>query len=113
MCLQVRAGNPFIHDWTYEESVSCVVMQAELLFISRDLNAICYYLPYFLRLSNFVEERRDGVNNLFAVYHSNQVSPKIRLDLGFNPVENRCNILNNGTLQLLPDPKSKAAADQR
>jgi len=70
-------GNPFIHDWTYEESVSCVVMQAELLLISRDFDAIRYYLPYFLRLSNFVEERRDGVSNLFAVGPAGIVSPSL------------------------------------
>ncbi|MGB9620459.1 MAG: hypothetical protein ACPL7K_08620, partial [Armatimonadota bacterium] len=55
------------HDWFYEAAAAGVLMQAELLLISRDLNAIRRYLPSLERACNFIERRRDAQNNLFLV----------------------------------------------
>jgi hypothetical protein len=52
-------GNVPIHDWTLEETLSGVVMQAELLVINRNLTAIEWNLPRFLRTFNLIEGRRD------------------------------------------------------
>ena len=58
-------GNVGIHDWELEETAAAVVMQAELLLISRDPIAIRHYLPLLRRSANFIETRRDPKNNLF------------------------------------------------
>ena len=52
-------GNVPIHDWTLEETLSAVVMQAELLVITRNTSAIEWNLPRFLRTFNLIEARRD------------------------------------------------------
>jgi hypothetical protein len=57
-------GRIDIHDWAMEFTAAGVVMQAELLLISRDTNAIAKYLPKLERSLNFIETRRD-TNNLF------------------------------------------------
>jgi len=54
-----------IHDWGIEFTAAGVVMQAELLLISRDARAIARYLPMLERCANFIESRRDPTNNLF------------------------------------------------
>ena len=43
-------GNVPIHDWTLEETLSAVVMQAELLVITRNTSAIEWNLPRSARL---------------------------------------------------------------
>ena len=48
-----------IHDWTLEETLSGLVMQSELLLISRNLSGILDWLPKALRTSNLIEGRRD------------------------------------------------------
>lgn len=58
-------GRVDIHDWGVEFTAAGVVMQAELLLISRDPRAIAHYLPRLERCANFVETRRDPKNNLF------------------------------------------------
>lgn len=58
-------GRVDIHDWGMEFTAAGVVMQAELLLIDRDLNAIGRYLPKLERSANFIESRRDPKNNLF------------------------------------------------
>ncbi len=55
------------HDWFYEATAAGVLMQAELLLISRDMDAIRGYLPKLDRACAFIERRRDGRNNLFLV----------------------------------------------
>ncbi len=55
------------HDWFYEAAAAGVLMQAELLLISRDTDAIRTYLPKLERACNFIERRRDGRNDLFLV----------------------------------------------
>ena len=47
------------HDWTIEETLSGVMMMAEMLLISRNVTGAQYYLPLFLRTSELLESRRD------------------------------------------------------
>ena len=58
-------GRTDIHDWGMEFTAAGVVLQAELLLISRDAEAIAHYLPRLERSANFIESRRDPANNLF------------------------------------------------
>jgi hypothetical protein len=58
-------GRIDIHDWGMEFTAAGVVMQSELLLISRDAAAIAHYLPLLERSANFIETRRDPQNNLF------------------------------------------------
>jgi len=58
-------GRTGIHDWGMEFTAAGVVLQAELLLISRDAKAIAHYLPMLERSANFIETRRDPANNLF------------------------------------------------
>ena len=58
-------GRIDIHDWGMEFTAAGLLMQAELLLISRDAQAIAYYLPKLERCANFIETRRDQKNNLF------------------------------------------------
>jgi len=60
-------GRVDIHDWGLEFTAAGVVLQAELLLISRDRSAIRHYLPLLERSANFIETRRDPRNNLFLV----------------------------------------------
>lgn len=57
-------GQISIHDWGMEFTAAGIVMQSELLLISRDLEKIKHYLPKLERSANFIETRRD-TNNLF------------------------------------------------
>lgn len=56
-----------IHDWGFEFTAAVVVMQAEMMLISRDKEAIQRYLPNLERACKFIETRRDPKNNLFLV----------------------------------------------
>jgi len=56
-----------IHDWGFEFAAAGVVMQSELLLISRDIKAIHKYLPHLERACEFIETRRDPKNHLFLV----------------------------------------------
>lgn len=58
-------GRTDIHDWGMEFTAAGILMQAELLLISRDLDAIKRYLPKLERSAEFIESRRDRANNLF------------------------------------------------
>jgi hypothetical protein len=58
-------GRTGIHDWGMEFTAAGLLMQAELLLISRDTQAILRYLPVLERCSNFIEKRRDPKHNLF------------------------------------------------
>ena len=60
-------GDVKSHDWFYEATAAGVVMQAEILLASRDINAIRKYLPNMERSCNFIERTRDTLNNLFLV----------------------------------------------
>jgi len=58
-------GRVDIHDWGMEFTAAGLLMQAELLLISRDQQAIAHYLPLLERCANFIETRRDPEKNLF------------------------------------------------
>lgn len=60
-------GNVKIHDWFYEATAAVLVMQAEILLVSRNLKSIEFYLPRMERSCNFIEKTRDPKNNLFLV----------------------------------------------
>eukprot|EP00052_Salpingoeca_macrocollata_P027203 m.257348 g.257348 ORF g.257348 m.257348 type:complete len:740 (-) comp22707_c0_seq3:50-2269(-) len=71
-------GNVPLHDWTLEETLSAVVMQAELLLISRNTSDIEHHLPLFLRTSNLLESRRDpasGMTMFLSGPSSNLLAP--------------------------------------
>jgi hypothetical protein len=58
-------GRVNIHDWGMEFTAAGLLMQAELLLISREAPAVAKYLPKLERCANFIESRRDPTNNLF------------------------------------------------
>lgn len=58
-------GRTEIHDWGMEFTAAGLLMQAELLLISRDKDAIAHYLPKLERCANFIETRRDPETDLF------------------------------------------------
>jgi hypothetical protein len=58
-------GQTKIHDWGLEFTAAGILLQSELLLISRDVKAIAHYLPRLERSANFLETRRDPRNNLF------------------------------------------------
>ncbi len=58
-------GRTKIHDWGMEFTAAGLVLQSELLLISRDAQAIARYLPKLERCAAFIETRRDPANNLF------------------------------------------------
>ncbi len=60
-------GRVEIHDWAFEFTAAGVLMQAELLLISRDPAAIAHYLPKMERSVAFIETRRDPKTNTFLV----------------------------------------------
>jgi hypothetical protein len=60
-------GRTELHDWAMEFNAAAIVMQAELLLISRDPKAIAHYLPKLEKSADFIESRRDPKNNLFLV----------------------------------------------
>ena len=58
-------GNLKIHDWFYEATAAGVVLQAEILLVNRDADAIAHYLPRMERACDCIEKTRDPKNNLF------------------------------------------------
>lgn len=58
-------GRIEIHDWALEFTAAGIVLQAEALLISRDMQAIARYLPKLERSAEFIESRRDAKTNLF------------------------------------------------
>jgi len=58
-------GRIDIHDWGMEFTAAGLLMQAELLLVSRHRDAIAHYLPMLERSAAFIETRRDPEKNLF------------------------------------------------
>ena len=58
-------GPQSLHDWGIEFTAAGLVMQAEMLLVSRDEKAIAEYLPKLRRCADFIETRRDPEKNLF------------------------------------------------
>lgn len=64
------------HDWFMEATAAGIVLQGELLLISRDLTAIAHYLPKMERAADFIETRRDPKTGLYlAGIASNLLAP--------------------------------------
>jgi len=64
------------HDWALEETLSAVIIQAEMLLISRDAGASAFYRPLFNLTLGLIESRRDAATNLFlAGQSSNLLAP--------------------------------------
>ena len=57
-------GDVPIHDWTVEETLSALVMQAEMLLVTRNVSEIATFTDHFLRTSNFLETRRDPATGM-------------------------------------------------
>ena len=65
-----------IHDWALEETLSAVVMQAELLLIDRDAQAALPFVPLFNRTLALIESRRHAATGLLlAGPSSNLLAP--------------------------------------
>jgi len=60
-------GDEKVHDWFYEATAAGVVMEAEILLVSRDRKAMAHYLPKMERACDFIEKTRDPQNGLFLV----------------------------------------------
>jgi hypothetical protein len=58
-------GKHAIHDWGMEFTAAGALMQAELLLISRDADAIDKHIPHLERALNFIETRRDPETGLY------------------------------------------------
>lgn len=58
-------GRVDIHDWGMEFAAAGLLMQSELLLISRDAEEIARYLPRLERTADFLETRRDPKNDLY------------------------------------------------
>ena len=52
-------GAVTLHDWTFEESLSALVMEGERVLIGRNVSAAPHYLAMALRTSELLETRRD------------------------------------------------------
>jgi len=60
-------GRTDIHDWGFEFTAAGVVLQADLLLMTRDAAAAARYLPKLERAMNFVATRLDPETGLFLV----------------------------------------------
>ncbi|MGO8747818.1 MAG: hypothetical protein ACLQNE_17735 [Thermoguttaceae bacterium] len=60
-------GDSKVHDWFYEATAAGIVMEAEILLVSRDPKAIVKYLPKMERACDFIEKTRNPNNGLFLV----------------------------------------------
>jgi hypothetical protein len=58
-------GRINIHDWGVGFTAAGLLMQSELLLISRNRDAMAHYLPMLERSADFLDSRRDKTNNLF------------------------------------------------
>ncbi|MGC8667860.1 MAG: hypothetical protein ACP5VE_07105 [Chthonomonadales bacterium] len=58
-------GRIQIHDWAMEFTAAGLLLQCELLLISRDQAAIAHYLPKLERCAAFLQSRRDPKTNLY------------------------------------------------
>ena len=60
-CCAYKQGDGVVprHDWTFEETLSGVVMQAEQLLVAHNKTGVKHFLPLFMRTSGMLEQRRD------------------------------------------------------
>lgn len=60
-------GDVTRHDFAVEMTGAGIVIQGELLLVTRDSKALAHYLPLLERSAEFIESRRDHDNDLFLV----------------------------------------------
>ena len=60
-------GNHNIHDWAFGMAAAGMIMQAELLLVNRNMDAIKHYVPILEENAEFIDSRRDSVKNIFLV----------------------------------------------
>jgi len=60
-------GEFWRHDFAMEMTGAGIVIQGELLLVTRDPQLLAHYLPLLERSAEFVESRRDPANDLFLV----------------------------------------------
>ncbi len=53
------------HDWAYGFTAAGMILQGELLLISRNMDDIAKYVPLLEQCAEFIDERRDPVKNIF------------------------------------------------
>eukprot|EP00937_MAST-01D_sp_MAST-1D-sp2_P002666 g2666.t1 len=61
-CAYYKQGDGVVpeHDWTVEETLSGVVMMAEMLLVARNASGAAHFLPLFMRTSDWLETRRES-----------------------------------------------------
>lgn len=64
-CCAYKQGDGDVphHDWTFEETLSALVMTSEQILVGRNASAAEHYLPLFMRTSDLLETRRDPAQN--------------------------------------------------
>lgn len=55
------------HDWGYGFTAAGMILQSELLLVSRDKADIAHYLPMLEKCAAFIDDRRNPLNNMFLV----------------------------------------------
>lgn len=55
------------HDWGFGFTAAGIILQSELLLIRRNREDIDHYLPMLELCAEFIDSRRDPVNNMFLV----------------------------------------------
>ena len=60
-------GMHAIHDWGFGFTAAGIIMQSELLLISRNKDSIQKYLPLLENAVEFIDSRRDAERNIFLV----------------------------------------------
>ena len=60
-------GMHAIHDWGFGFTAAGIIMQSELLLVSRNKDSIRKYLPLLENAVEFIDSRRDAERNIFLV----------------------------------------------
>jgi hypothetical protein len=55
------------HDWCFGFTTAGILLESELMLIRRDKKEIAHYLPLLEESADFVDSRRDTINNMFLV----------------------------------------------
>jgi hypothetical protein len=56
-----------MHDWGFGFTAAGIILQSELLLVSRDMDSIKKYIPLLENSAEFIETRRDPERNIFLV----------------------------------------------
>jgi len=60
-------GKVNLHDWAFGFTAAGIILQSELLLISRDMEDIKYYVPLLEKSADFIDTRLNPVNHMFLV----------------------------------------------